>query len=84
MALPKRSEHPANHPLANVASSKRAEVILMRRFDVVQEAAPITIDAKQAYTQLYTAELADSQRLEAVRELLPALRSTSPILGMES
>ena len=29
----------ANHPLANVASSKHAEVVLMRRFKVIPEAA---------------------------------------------
>ena len=76
-ALPKRSERLANNPLANVASSKRAEVMLMRRFDMAQNAAPITIDAQQAYKQLYTEKLADSH-FETVRKLLPALRSTYP------
>ena len=35
LELPKRSERLANHPLASVASSKRAEVMLMRRFNVI-------------------------------------------------
>jgi len=33
--LPKRSQRIANQPLANIASSKRAEVLLMQRFDGV-------------------------------------------------
>jgi len=35
LELPKRSERLANHPLASVASSKRVEVMLMRRFNVI-------------------------------------------------
>jgi len=35
LELPKRSERLANHPLASVASSKRAEMMLMRRFNVI-------------------------------------------------
>ena len=71
--LPKRSERLANHPLANVASSKRAEVVLMQRFDAVHASTPVNTDAKRAYKQLHTAELAESY-FEAVRELLPALQ----------
>ena len=55
----------------------------MRRFDMAQNAAPITIDAQQAYKQLYTEKLADSH-FEAVSELLPALRSSCPILGIDA
>ena len=55
----------------------------MRRFDMVQEAAPITIDAKQAYKQLYTAELPDSH-FEAVCELLPALQSSCLMLRIDA
>ena len=40
-ALPKRSERLANHPLANIASSKRAEVVLMCRFNVLPEELPV-------------------------------------------
>jgi hypothetical protein len=53
-ALPKRSERLANHPLANVASSKRAEVVLMRRFDVLQDSKLVNSDAKRAYRQFDT------------------------------
>ena len=35
LELPKRSERLANHPLASVASSKRAELMLMCRFNVI-------------------------------------------------
>jgi len=35
LELPKHSERLANHPLASVASSKRVEVMLMRRFNVI-------------------------------------------------
>ncbi|RLM55772.1 hypothetical protein C2845_PM10G11590 [Panicum miliaceum] len=79
--LPKRSERLANHPLANVASSKRAEVVLMRRFKVLPEDTAANNESKQAYTQLYSEKL-DGDHFEAVRELLPALRNASPALGL--
>jgi len=66
----------ANHPLASVASSKRAEVMLMRRFSVIPEVATPNSDSKKAYTQLYEEKL-DASHFEAMRDLLPALRSSS-------
>ncbi|CAN6211090.1 unnamed protein product [Urochloa humidicola] len=82
--LPKRSERLANHPLAQVASSKRAEVVLMRRFDVIPaETTHITKEAKQAYQKFYAAELRD-KNYAAVQDLIPSLKSTCPVLGMQA
>ncbi|CAL5069989.1 unnamed protein product [Urochloa decumbens] len=66
--LPKRSKRLANHPLANVASSKRAEVILMRRFEEIPEAAPLTMEAKQAYKKFYAEEMRE-KHYEAIQDL---------------
>ncbi|CAN6238466.1 unnamed protein product [Urochloa humidicola] len=79
--LPKRSERLANHPLANVPSSKRAEVVLMRRFGVVPEGAPVTNGAKEAYKKFYAEDMRE-MAFEAVSELIPALRYASPTLGL--
>ncbi|CAL4984314.1 unnamed protein product [Urochloa decumbens] len=65
--LPKRSERLGNHPLANVASSKHAEVILMRRFEEIPEAAPLTTEAKQAYKKFYVEEMRE-KHYEAIQE----------------
>lgn len=77
--LPKRSERLGNHPLASVPSSKRAEVMLMGRFNVVPEVAAPNSDFKKAYSQLYK-EKFDDDYFEAVRDFLPALRNSS-IMG---
>jgi len=53
---PKRSERLANHPLASVTSSKRAEVMLMHRFNVIPDVAAPNSDSKKAYMQLYKGE----------------------------
>ncbi|CAN6282511.1 unnamed protein product [Urochloa humidicola] len=74
--LPKRSERLANHPLASVASSKRAEALLMHRFEGAPEAAPVTTEAKQAYKKFYV-EGAREKNFEAIRDLLPSLRCAS-------
>jgi len=76
LGLPKRSERLANHPLASVASSKRTEVMLMRRFGVIPEVAVPNSDSKKAYTELYKEKL-DAGHFEAMRYLLPALHSSS-------
>nr|TKV92574.1 hypothetical protein SEVIR_9G170450v2 [Setaria viridis] len=81
--LPKRSEHLANHPLANVASSKRVEVVLVRWFKLIPEAAPPTSEGRQAYAKLHKAEMVD-RHFEAVRDLLPPLRHACPALGMQA
>lgn len=80
--LPKMAGRLTNHPLANMASSKRAEVVLMRRYDVVQESAPVNSDAKQAYKQFYADELVESH-FEVVRELITR-RCDRPALSSES
>ena len=80
--LHKRSERLANHPLANIASSKRAEVILMRRLSVLPDnATAANSESKQAYDQLYKQRM-DNDHYEAVRDLVPALRCNGPALGL--
>jgi len=74
--LPKRSERLANHPLASVPSSKRAEVMLMRHFNAVLEVAAPNSDSKKTYSELYKEKL-DASHFEAMRDLLPALHSSS-------
>ena len=76
LGQPKCNERLASHPLASVASSKRAEVMLMRRFNVIPDVAAPNSDSKKAYTQFYKEKLDDSH-FEAMRDLLPALRSSS-------
>ena len=75
---PKCNKRLANHPLANVASSKCAEVMLMRRFNVIPDVAVPSSDSKKAYMQLYKEKL-DAGHFEAMRDLLPALRSSSVV-----
>ncbi|CAN6358223.1 unnamed protein product [Urochloa humidicola] len=72
-ALPKRSRRLAEQPLANVTSSKRAEVILMRRFEVAAPQAPITATTKKAYLKFFEGRL-DSSDMAAAGELFPSLR----------
>ncbi|CAO2146343.1 unnamed protein product [Urochloa humidicola] len=81
--MPKRSERLANHPLAKVASSKRAEVLLMRRFSEIPDTEPLTAEDKLAYDKLYKEGLA-ANNFEAMHDLIPALRNASPILGMQA
>ncbi|CAO2147674.1 unnamed protein product [Urochloa humidicola] len=71
--LPKRSRRIAQQPLANVASSKRAEIILMRRFDIAAPSGPITATTKKAYHGFFEGKL-DSADMAAANELFPALR----------
>ncbi|CAO1939948.1 unnamed protein product [Urochloa humidicola] len=81
--LPKRSARLANHPLAKVASSKRAEVVLMRRFETTSEDRQSQTGDKQAYQKFYDDDLR-SRNFEAVRDLMPALRSVCPALGLQA
>ena len=78
LGLPKCNERLASHPLASVASSKRAEVMLMRCFNVILDVAAPNSDSKKAYTQLYKEKL-DAGHFEAMKDLLPALRSSSVV-----
>ncbi|CAN6301852.1 unnamed protein product [Urochloa humidicola] len=82
--LPKRSARLAAHPLSNVASSKRAEVVLMCRFDMIPETASTpTTEGRKAYQKLYRTGV-QSDQFEAMSDLLLALRNVSPILGMQA
>ncbi|CAN6292960.1 unnamed protein product [Urochloa humidicola] len=80
--LTKRSERLANHPLAMVASSKRAEVVLKRRLGMTTE-EPQSPAAKQVYKKFYAEEVR-SRNFEAVRDLLPSLRSVCPAVGLQA
>lgn len=75
LELPKCIKRLANHPLANVASSKCAKVMLMRRFNVIPDVAAPNSDSKKTYMQLYKEKL-DAGHFEAMRDLLPALGSS--------
>ena len=50
----------------------------MRRFNVIPELAVPNSDSKKAYMQLYKEKL-DAGHFEAMRDLLPALRSSSVV-----
>jgi hypothetical protein len=78
LELPKRNKRLAYHPLASVASSKRAEVMLMRRFNVIPELVMPNSDSKKACMQLYKEKL-DAGHFKAMMDLLPALRSSSVV-----
>ncbi|CAN6360461.1 unnamed protein product [Urochloa humidicola] len=81
--LPKRSSRLASHPLANVPSAKRAEVVLMHRFDLIPEPVMVNTEGKKAYEKLYKEGMVD-KNFEAIRDLTPALKNLSPILGMQA
>ncbi|CAL4909365.1 unnamed protein product [Urochloa decumbens] len=82
--VPKRSSRLANHPLANVPSAKRAEVVLMHRFELIPEHQSVAnTEGKKAYDKLYKEGLL-SDNLEAMRDIMPALRNASHILGMQA
>ncbi|CAL4950708.1 unnamed protein product [Urochloa decumbens] len=87
LELPKRSERLASHPLANVPSSKRAEVVLMQRFGVAPEGVLLTNEGreacKKAYDNLYKEGLAN-KNFEAMTDLMPALKNASSFLGMQA
>ncbi|CAL5067956.1 unnamed protein product [Urochloa decumbens] len=87
LELPKRSERLASHPLANVPSSKRAEVVLMQRFGVAPEGVLLTNEGreacKKAYDNLYKEGLAN-KNCEAMTDLMPALKNASSFLGMQA
>ncbi|CAN6348525.1 unnamed protein product [Urochloa humidicola] len=81
--LPKRSLRLANHPLANVPSAKRAEVVLMQRFELIPEGVAVNTEGKKAYEKLYKEGLA-AKNFEAMRDLMPALKNASSFLGMQA
>ncbi|CAN6239763.1 unnamed protein product [Urochloa humidicola] len=82
--LPKRSLRLASHPMANVPSAKRAEVILMQRFGLIPEGVAVNTEGKKAYEKLYKEEGLATKNFEAMRDLLPALKNASPFLGMKA
>ncbi|CAN6336654.1 unnamed protein product [Urochloa humidicola] len=81
--LPKRSERLAKHPLAQVASSKRAEVVLKRRFQPGSDTGPVSAAAKQAYEKFYAPDQRQ-RNYEAMQDLMPSLRSVCQAVGMQA
>jgi hypothetical protein len=66
--------------MVNVASSKRAELALIRWFDIIPEHAQATTPARQVYGTFFRAELSDTHAV-AARELFPSLKAGRPIPG---
>ena len=73
-SLPKRSRRIANQPLANIASSKRAEVLLRQRFDSVPAQDEPSEPAKKMVAEYFDANFS-VKYLEAARELFPSLQN---------
>ena len=73
-SLPKRSWRIANQPLANIASSKRAEVLLRQRFDGVPAQDEPSEPAKKMVAEYFDANFS-VKYLEAARELFPSLQN---------
>ncbi|CAN6358464.1 unnamed protein product [Urochloa humidicola] len=82
--LPKRSLRLASHPMANVPSAKRAEVILMQRFGLIPEGVAVNTEGKKAYEKLYSEGGLVTKNFEAMRDLMPALKNASTFLGMQA
>jgi hypothetical protein len=72
-SLPKRSRRIANQPLANIASSKRAEVLLMQRFDGVPAQEGSSEPAKKMIADYFDGNLS-GKYMEAARKLFLSLR----------
>jgi hypothetical protein len=68
--LPPRSRRIAAQQLAGVPVYKRGEVLLMRKFGILKDGAPVTAVAKDLYDSLYRSEL-KLEHINAIRELFP-------------
>jgi len=73
---PKRSSRLASTALAKVPAAKRGEVILMRRFELLADNAPVCDSARRAYSNVYQSGLTRSHA-EAIKEICPSRRTTS-------
>ena len=72
-SLPKRSRRIANQPLATVASSKRAEILLMQKFDGVPTREAPSQPAKKMIAEYFEGNLS-AKYMDAARELFPSMR----------
>jgi hypothetical protein len=74
-SLPKRSRQIANQPLAKIASSKRAEVLLMQRFDGVLASGEPSEPAKKMIAEYFDTNF-------SVKYLGRFRKSTRLLVGM--
>ena len=74
--MPKRSRRIAAQPLAHIPTSKRGEVLLMRRMGFAPPAAPISSASKRAYDDFFARNLTSSE-VEVLDELFPATNATT-------
>lgn len=81
--LPKRSRRIENQPLAKIASSKRAEVILMQKFGAVLPESQLQPTSKKAATEYFDDPLS-KVRLSAAKELFPSLRCSGNLLQAQA
>ena len=74
--MPKRSRRIAAQPLMHIPTSKRGEVLLMRRMGFAPPAAPISSASKRAYDDFFVRNLTSSE-VKAMDELSPATNATT-------
>ncbi|CAN6167785.1 unnamed protein product [Urochloa humidicola] len=74
--LPQRSRRIAAQALSNVPASKRGEVLMMKRFGVIDENAIVTKESRKAYDELYCKKLTPKEFTTA-RVLFPSERVPS-------
>ncbi|XP_066318321.1 uncharacterized protein [Miscanthus floridulus] len=73
--MPKRSRRIAAQPLAHIPTSKRGEVLFMRRMGFAPPAGPISSASKRAYDDFFAMNWTSSE-VEALDELFPATTAT--------
>jgi len=73
-AMPLCSSRIASQQLAHVPTSKRGEVLLMRKMGILQNTAPPSPGAKWAYDAILSGNLTTSQ-VAALDELFPATKT---------
>ena len=74
--LPKWSRRISAQPLAHIPTSKRGEVLLMRRMGFAPPAGPISSASKRAYGDFFARNLT-SREVEALDEQFPATNATT-------
>ena len=74
--MPKRSRRIAAQPLAHILTSKRGEVLLMRRMGFAPPAGPISSASKRAYDDFFARNWTSSE-VEALDAMFPASNATT-------
>jgi len=73
----RRSNRIANQPLnSSVRPSKRGEVVLMRKLDILADGDLVTNDAKTKLDKLFDKPV-EKKQLDAIRDLFPAAQALS-------